>query len=107
MQRIDTCQLRAHDSSNFSRPVFISFEKWSAAMSEVDVNQARLLIVDDEPEIRNVLHDFLCESYRCEAVGSAEEALARLSTEEFDLIISDITMKGMSGLEFVPYSSSS
>ena len=72
-------------------------------MSRVDVNQARLLIVDDEPEIRNVLHDFLCESYRCEAVGSAEEALARLSTEEFDLIISDITMKGMSGLEFVPY----
>ncbi|HEX8709320.1 MAG TPA: HD domain-containing phosphohydrolase [Pyrinomonadaceae bacterium] len=66
-------------------------------------SKARVLIADDEPEIRDVLKDFLCGRYDCSAVGSAEEALALLSTEEFDLIISDITMAGMSGLEMVPH----
>ncbi|MDT5060916.1 MAG: cyclic di-GMP phosphodiesterase [Acidobacteriota bacterium] len=78
-------------------------EKWSAAMSEVENSKAHLLIIDDEPEIRNVLHEFLNESYRCVAVACAEEALALLSTERFDLIISDITMERMSGLEMVPH----
>jgi response regulator RpfG family c-di-GMP phosphodiesterase len=72
-------------------------------MPETDSSKARLLIVDDESEIRNVLREFLCESYRCAAVGSAEEALELLRTEEFDMVISDITMKGMSGLEMVPH----
>ncbi len=64
--------------------------------------RARVLIADDEPEIRNVLSDLLGESHDCTAVVSAEEALARLSAEEFDLVISDIMMSGMSGLEMVP-----
>jgi response regulator RpfG family c-di-GMP phosphodiesterase len=72
-------------------------------MPEADDLKARLLIVDDESEIRSVLQDFLCESYDCTAVCSAEEALARLRDgEKFDLIISDITMSGMSGLGLVP-----
>lgn len=36
-------------------------------------------------------------------MGSAEEVLALLGTEKFDLIISDINMEGMSGLEMVPH----
>jgi response regulator RpfG family c-di-GMP phosphodiesterase len=71
-------------------------------MSEEGDSKARLLIVDDEPEVRSVLHDFLCETYHCIAAGCAEEALALLcSGERFDLIITDITMHGMSGLELV------
>jgi response regulator RpfG family c-di-GMP phosphodiesterase len=65
--------------------------------------RARLLIVDDEPEIRNVLHEFLSESYSCLTASSAEEALQMLVAESFDLIISDITMQQMSGLEMVPH----
>jgi response regulator RpfG family c-di-GMP phosphodiesterase len=72
-------------------------------MSEIENRKARLLIIDDEPEIRNVLHEFLSESYGCVASPSAEEALALLSAERFDLIISDITMERMSGLEMVPH----
>jgi putative nucleotidyltransferase with HDIG domain len=44
----------------------------------------------------------LCERYECHAVASAEAALAALSRQSFDLIISDITMGGLSGLELVP-----
>ena len=72
-------------------------------MFERENSKAHLLIVDDEPEIRNVLSEMLSESDQCVAVNCAEEALALLSTESFDLIISDITMERMSGLEMVPH----
>jgi putative nucleotidyltransferase with HDIG domain len=72
-------------------------------MSEQPKRKTRLLIADDEPEIRDILHECLCERYDCRAVGSAEEVLALLATSKFDLIISDINMKGMSGLEMVPH----
>jgi len=65
--------------------------------------RARLLIVDDESQIRDVLRDFLSQSYDCVALNSGEDALALLSTESFDVIISDITMARMSGLEMVPH----
>jgi response regulator RpfG family c-di-GMP phosphodiesterase len=64
--------------------------------------RARLLIVDDEAEVRNVLGDFLDASYSCARTDSAEAALALLKTERFDLVITDISMSGMSGLEMFP-----
>jgi len=63
---------------------------------------ARLLIVDDEPEIRNMLCRLLGESYTCESAASAQDALALLSEKEFDLVLSDIQMDEMSGLELLP-----
>lgn len=71
-------------------------------MPEESLGKARILIVDDEPEIREVLCALLSDKYRCEATASAEEALSLLRSKEFDLIISDIMMSGMSGLEMVP-----
>jgi putative nucleotidyltransferase with HDIG domain len=64
--------------------------------------RARVLVADDEPEIRHVLSDLLSPLYDCAAVGSAEEALVRLREGAFDLVISDIMMGGMSGLELIP-----
>jgi putative two-component system response regulator len=72
-------------------------------LSEQSKRKTRLLIADDESEIRNILQECLCEHYDCRAVGSAEEVLALLATSKFDLIISDINMEGMSGLEMVPH----
>jgi putative two-component system response regulator len=67
------------------------------------ISQPHLLIVDDEVEVRSVLHDLLSESYRCGQASSAEEALAQLREREYELVISDITMSGMSGLEMIPH----
>ena len=64
--------------------------------------RARVLVADDEPEIRHVLSDLLSPLYECAAVGSAEEALVRLREGAYDLVISDIMMGGMSGLELIP-----
>ena len=63
----------------------------------------RILIVDDEVEITEILADLLSEEYECIRAGSAEEALARLQESEFQLVISDITMPGMSGLDMIPH----
>ena len=64
----------------------------------------RILIVDDEVEITEILADLLSEEYECLKAGSAEDALAVLRQgEKFQLVISDITMPGMSGLEMIPH----
>ena len=72
------------------------------SMSESST-KPRLLIVDDEPEVRGVLRDLLSGAYQCGEAASAEEALRQLRACEFQLVISDITMSGMSGLEMIPH----
>ena len=66
-------------------------------------NQPHLLIVDDEVEVRSVLHDLLSDGYQCSQASSAEEALTQLRERDYELVISDITMSGMSGLEMIPH----
>ena len=68
-----------------------------------DARRACILIADDEEEIRNVLYELLSEEYECQLVASAEEALARLAVKRFDIVVSDINMEGMSGLEMIPH----
>ena len=63
----------------------------------------RILIVDDESEITEILADLLCETYQCSKAGTAEQALMCLQNQEFELVISDITMPGMSGLDMIPH----
>ena len=63
----------------------------------------RLLIVDDTGYVRTFLLCCLGNVYECEATASAEEAAERLRTEEFELVITDISMPGMSGLELCKY----
>ncbi len=65
--------------------------------------KTRVLIVDDDREIGSILHDFLSRSYDCIAVTSAADALAALASAPFDLIMSDISMPQMSGLEMIPH----
>ncbi|HKQ51496.1 MAG TPA: HD domain-containing phosphohydrolase, partial [Pyrinomonadaceae bacterium] len=72
-------------------------------MFEEPSARARVLVVDDEPDIREVLCDLLDFDYDCAAASSAEEALAHLRADRCDLVISDITMGGMSGLEMIPH----
>ena len=67
------------------------------------IAQPRLLIVDDEVEVRGVLRDLLGDAYQCTEAASAEEALAQLRNLNYELVISDITMSGMSGLEMIPH----
>lgn len=61
-----------------------------------------LLIVDDEPEILESLRRALRnEGYRILTAGSAAEAITLLEREPVDLLVADIDMPGMTGLELV------
>ena len=60
----------------------------------------QILITDDEKSIRNILRDILeYESYGVLEAESGDEALKQISNEDVDLVILDIKMKGMDGIE--------
>jgi CheY-like chemotaxis protein len=60
----------------------------------------KVLVVDDEAPVREMFGELLKEEdYRVEAVATAEEAIERIKKEDFDVILLDIKLPGMSGLE--------
>ncbi len=71
-------------------------------MSEAPTAQsiARILVVDDDPKIQAVLRRGLgLEGYRVELAGDGHEALATLQRADFDLIVLDLLLPGIDGLE--------
>src|SRR5215468_12215088 len=64
--------------------------------------RAKILIVDDESQITDLLSDLLSIEHDCVQADSAVQALAHLAESEFELVLTDITMPGMSGLEMIP-----
>ncbi|HZM90578.1 MAG TPA: HD domain-containing phosphohydrolase [Blastocatellia bacterium] len=60
---------------------------------------ASILIVDDDDSIRKLLINCLDESDWCATAASAGEAISLLASRPFNLVLSDITMPGESGLD--------
>ncbi|MBA2526845.1 MAG: response regulator [Pyrinomonadaceae bacterium] len=60
-----------------------------------------VLVVDDDVNIRDTLYELLSEDYRCQTAETAEQALARLDVESYDVVLTDISMPGLSGLELL------
>lgn len=64
------------------------------------MSAATILIVDDEPQIRRVMRTTLTShGYSVIEAKSGQEALEKLRTERADLILLDVNMPGISGLE--------
>ncbi len=62
----------------------------------------RILVVDDQPEMRELLCELLCErGYSVAAAADGEQALQLLTEESFELIISDIRMPSMDGISLL------
>ena len=62
---------------------------------------ADILIVDDDDVIRDTLKELLSEHYVCQTAGTVDEAFARLAEKPYDLVLTDISMPGISGLELL------
>ncbi|MGA9772550.1 MAG: response regulator [Blastocatellia bacterium] len=61
--------------------------------------EVSILIVDDEEPIRRILVSTLSTNYTCVTAESAEEAIKLLAAASFNLVLTDITMPGASGIE--------
>ena len=62
----------------------------------------RILIVDDNREIRTILEEYLKEEgYLAEGAGDGKEALTKYGQKSYDLIITDLNMPGMTGIELI------
>lgn len=63
---------------------------------------ARLLIVDDEPGIRRTLKDLMVmQGYEVDQAQNGTEGLEKIKSEKFDLVLSDIQMPQMDGMELL------
>jgi two-component system phosphate regulon sensor histidine kinase PhoR len=72
----------------------------SAAANDQDFNKTSILIVDDESRIRHVCAKMLIqEGYDVAQAEHAEAGLAMVAQRHFDVILLDLLMPGMSGLE--------
>lgn len=60
-----------------------------------------ILVVDDDETIRDTLYDLLSDRYLCQTAQTAELALARLEVDTYDVVLTDISMPGLSGLELL------
>ena len=61
----------------------------------------RILIVDDEEIVRGLFAVSLGDRYECHRAADAQEALSMLTEREFALVISDVQMPGLSGVELL------
>lgn len=60
-----------------------------------------ILIVDDEETIRQTISDVLSDHYVCVTAATVEEALEHLQATHYEVVITDISMPGVSGLELL------
>ena len=63
---------------------------------------SRILIADDDPILREVIREYLApEGYSLTLVEDGQQALKAAKTERFDLIITDMVMPNLDGIELL------
>ena len=62
---------------------------------------AEILVVDDDDVIRETLCELLSAQYLCETAETAEQALAKLQAKSYDVVLTDISMPGLTGTDLL------
>ncbi|HEV2835579.1 MAG TPA: response regulator [Pyrinomonadaceae bacterium] len=62
---------------------------------------AEILVVDDDDIIRDTLCELFAMDHQCQQATTAEEALQKLASRPFDVVLTDISMPGLSGDELL------
>ena len=66
-------------------------------------DKKRILVVEDDEEMRSLLKDFIeAEGFETDSASNGSEAFRKLAKESFDLIITDVRMPGLTGLDILP-----
>ena len=64
---------------------------------------ARVLIIEDDEETRFLLKDFFAEEeFETDSVSNGHDAFGILSKKIFDLVVTDVRMPGLTGLDILP-----
>ena len=64
---------------------------------------ASLLIVDDDPTFLDVLSELFSGEHLCHTAATAEEAVESLGAHDYDVIVTDVSMPGMSGEDLLGF----
>ena len=71
-------------------------------MSAAKPSKALILLVDDDIDLRGILHRFLERSgFSVATAGNGREALERLEIQRVDLLLTDLMMPEISGIELI------
>lgn len=92
----EECEVSARASGKYSKPTS------DKSTSEVSYEKSQILIVEDEPTVRELVSSMLDTlGYKVQTCGNGEEALALCQTSKFDLILTDLVMPKMSAEELI------
>lgn len=79
---------------------FMSIKSYYDISQEISESDIHILIVDDDATVRYLMNEFMgTVGYHSFMAASGEDALDKLKTEPVDVVITDIMMPGMDGLE--------
>lgn len=70
-------------------------------MTEVSDPKRKVLVVDDDDQVRSMLSRLLSRSYEVETAGNGRQALTALEGQSIDLLITDIIMPEKEGIELI------
>src|SRR5712671_404537 len=74
----------------------------AAAAIEAPRPQPRILVVDDEPHVVQIFQDLLAQrGYEVTSSSNGDDAIVKVTTGSFDLVLTDINLPGVDGLEVV------
>jgi two-component system, NtrC family, response regulator PilR len=62
---------------------------------------ATLLLIDDDPAVRQLLDMLFFSVHECHTADRAERALEYLEFQNYDVVITDVSMPGLNGVEFL------
>ena len=83
-------------------PIVTKIEQLKLAEPVAEVKKvagARILVADDEPAIKILINRILSdEGYEIEMVGNGDDALKKLDSEDYDIILLDVRLPGMNGI---------
>ena len=69
----------------------------------MDLFGNRILVIEDDEEMGSLLKDFLSsEGYQVDSVDNGSDGFRKLARQSFNLIITDVRMPGLSGLDILP-----
>src|SRR3984885_3550589 len=100
--RLNPSWVRAPRSGYFSRPSRASKKSANRWRRWREAKMQSILVVDDEPDVRDSVKYVLDRAgYSVRTAGSAAEALAELARNPTDLVITDIIMPQINGVEAI------